>query len=183
MEELEFLLAFLFALADGADDGTDVADVVGEGDAAEGLDEDEDEGLVGVGGGQVTKAHGEHDVGAPVVAPDVLDQPVLVLDAQLGPPVGRRQRRHQVQQDRQHVPDHEVRQEHLHQSVVLLPHSRVDVHVLEPLELPQVPPQLRHRHPCRQQGDISLNQQVHREDENTNQINDKSIFQVEAADL
>lgn len=62
-----------------ADDVSDAVDVVGHHDAAEGFDEDEADCFAGVVGDDIAEAHCQHDVGSPVVGPDVLDGPVRVL--------------------------------------------------------------------------------------------------------
>ena len=73
-------LAFLrfLVLLHRADQGSDVADVVGQGYAAESLNKYEDNGLVVVGCREIAKTDSQHDICAPVVPPDILDMPLLV---------------------------------------------------------------------------------------------------------
>lgn len=87
MQSLHLLLLAGVLLADRADKSPHIADVVSQSDAAEGLDEDQDNGLVVVGGRDVSKAHCQHDVSAPVVSPNVLYKPALVTNLEFGDPV------------------------------------------------------------------------------------------------
>ena len=75
MESLQFLLLFFFVFPDFANQSPDVTDVVGQSDATESLNKNQDNGFVVVGGAKISEPNCQHDVGAPVVAPNILDEP------------------------------------------------------------------------------------------------------------
>jgi hypothetical protein len=131
---LEYLgpLALLCVLAaDVLDEGSDAVDVVGEDEAAEGLDEDEAEGFLVVGSDDIAEADGEHHGAGPVVGPDVLLLPLLIPNALLCHPVRvGTQASHARKQDADHVSKAEVGNDDLDQRPVLLV-----VKVFNPIDL------------------------------------------------
>ena len=136
VEDLELALLGLLVLADGPDEGSHVADVVGQSDAAERLDEDQEDGLGLVGRRDVPEPHRQHDVRSPVVAPNVLGEPRGVGDVKLRVPVDFRvQVAHEVQEDGEEVAYYEVGHKHLEQTVVLLLLVTCDEQILKLLEL------------------------------------------------
>lgn len=116
--------SFLFLRITGpefADKGTDIADIIGQSDTAEGLNEDEKHGLDLIVGRNISKAHSEHDGGAPVITPNILYQPVLINDVNFGiPGLLRIDSCHKVETNWQEMSDNKVDKQHLKQTVVLL---------------------------------------------------------------
>jgi hypothetical protein len=120
-EDLGALALLCVLAADVLDEGADAVDVVGEDEAAEGLDEDEAQGLLVVGGHDVPEADGEHHGARPVVRPDVLLLPARLPDPLYSHPVLlRTQVHHRRQQDADYVREAKVRNDDLHQRPVLL---------------------------------------------------------------
>ena len=121
--------------ADVGDEGADEVDVVGKHHAADGLDEDETEGLLVAGGGDVAEADGEHDVDGPVVGPDVDLVPGGGGEgAGRDPVAGGVDRGHELEQQRQEVRVAEVEDDQLHQRPVTLLVRRLDQARLQPLQ-------------------------------------------------
>ena len=82
-------LAFLrfLVLLHRADQGSYVADIIGQGDAAESLNKNQYNGLVVVGCCEIAKTDSQHYIGAPVVPPYIFDMPLLVSDSEFQQPV------------------------------------------------------------------------------------------------
>lgn len=109
MEDFESFLFFWVTGSELSNQSPDVADVVGESYAAEGLYENEKHGLDVVIGRDIPEANSQHNIGAPVESPDVSNEPVLILNVYLKVPgVLRVDSGHQVQDDGQEVPNGEV---------------------------------------------------------------------------
>ena len=72
MEILEFFFFFLIFCLHLADDRANVVDIVGKSYATESFDENEQKSLIVVGSAEITKAHGKHDISAPVITPNIL---------------------------------------------------------------------------------------------------------------
>lgn len=100
-----------------------------------------------IGGGDISEPYSEHNVGAPVVAPNVLDVPSTMLYAALDIPVlCFIDARHEVQENWQDVANCEVGDEHFYQSVVAFLLAAVDEQILKFLQLLNIAGQLYHRH-------------------------------------
>jgi hypothetical protein len=84
---LEFFLFLLVFCLDFADDWADAVDVVGKGNAADSLNEDESDSFCKVGGRDISESDSEHDVGAPIIAPNIFSFPVLTLNVYFFVPV------------------------------------------------------------------------------------------------
>ena len=69
------------------DEIANAADVISQNNAADSLNEDEAESLPIVGGSDIAKTDGEHDVGAPVVGPDIFLVPLSLVYLPFGHPV------------------------------------------------------------------------------------------------
>ena len=69
------------------DEIADTADIVGQNNAANSLNEDEAKSLSVVGGSDITEANCEHDVGTPVIGPDIFLVPLALVYLSFGHPV------------------------------------------------------------------------------------------------
>lgn len=81
-----FLFLFVFCL-NFADDRPDAVDVVGKRNTADSLNEDESDSFCKVGGRNISESDSEHDVGAPIIAPNIFSFPVLTLNVDFVVPV------------------------------------------------------------------------------------------------
>lgn len=136
MKNLQLSLLDFLVLPDGADESAHWGDVVGQRDTAKGLHENENQCFNVVGGTQIAETDGKHDVGAPVVTPDVLDRPRRILDAHLVVPVlVKVNARHVVEADGEEVTDSEVNEQYFEQTQVVLSRRAAEHHVLEFVEL------------------------------------------------
>ena len=107
--------------ADVVEDGAHPVDVVGHDDAAEGLDEDEADGLLVIGCWEVAESNSQHNVGGPVDRPDVLLGPGDVVKAVFDEPaVVGAEAGHGSKDDTNDVGVAEVHQKYLSQFPVLL---------------------------------------------------------------
>lgn len=120
-EQFDVALLLVVLGLDVEDKVSHAVDVVGQHDAAEGLDEDQANGLFVVASCNIAEADCEHDVGAPVVSPDVLFEPVSPVNVPDGHPVlvgadlG-----HGREDDGQNVGETEVEEEDFDQGPVLV---------------------------------------------------------------
>ena len=80
MDILQLIFLHRFVLSYGAYQSSNFTDVVSEGYAAEGLYKNEDDGFVVIVCRQVSEPDSQHDVGPPIIAPDVLDDPFRIND-------------------------------------------------------------------------------------------------------
>lgn len=87
VEVFEFFLLFLVFGLYFPDNRPHTADVVGQSNAADGFNENESDCLNSVGGADISESHSEHDVGSPVIPPNVLSFPVFVLNIDFRVPI------------------------------------------------------------------------------------------------
>ena len=78
MKVLESFLLFVSLGFEFTDNRAHTTDVIGKGDTAECLDKDQDDCFSGIGGADVSEPYCEHDIGPPVISPDVFGRPWLI---------------------------------------------------------------------------------------------------------
>lgn len=81
MEVLKFFLFFFVIGFHLTDNRPNVVDVVSQSDTTECFDENQEKSLIVVGSADIAKSNGEHDVGAPVIAPNILVKPRFIFDS------------------------------------------------------------------------------------------------------
>lgn len=75
MKYLQLFLLGLIIFPNGTDQSPHITNIVRQSNTAKSLNKHQNYSLVLIGGRNVPEAHSEHNIGAPVVAPDVLGRP------------------------------------------------------------------------------------------------------------
>jgi hypothetical protein len=86
VEEFQFFLLLLLFFPDRPYQCSDITDVVCQCDAAKGLNKYQDNSLIIVMGRQISKSYSEHDIGPPVVPPDIFYIPLSIDYINFNPP-------------------------------------------------------------------------------------------------
>jgi hypothetical protein len=88
LKDFAFFVALVVLGPDICDDSSHAIDVVGHDNATKGFYEGKTDGLIAVGGYDITKPDREHDVCSPVVRPNVLLGPRRIIDTLVYHPIG-----------------------------------------------------------------------------------------------
>lgn len=119
-EDFEVFAFFDVLRADVWDETADAVDVVGEGEAAEGFDEDEADGLLISRGDDVPEPHCQHYISSPIIRPNVPLDPRGIVNFFGDHPINVSVKvRHRHEQYRQNMREAKVENERLRQRPIL----------------------------------------------------------------